>query len=227
MLLLGTIVNAATVIVGGVTGALAGRRLGTRFSEAAFRGIGLFTLVIGTYMALMTSSFLILAASVVLGSIAGEAMGVSAALERFGTALGRRLSFGGERFAEGMVAAFLLFCMGSMTVLGAVQEGMGRSSELLLTKALMDGVAGAMLASALGVGVVFSVIPLLLYQGGLTLAAAVLGSGLPEQVVAEVSAAGGVLLIGLGIDILGIRKMNAANILPALLIAGILAAAFQ
>lgn len=227
MLLLGTIVNAATVIVGGVTGALAGRRLGTRFSEAAFRGIGLFTLVIGIYMALMTSSFLILAASVVLGSIAGEAMGVSAALERFGTALGRRLSFGGERFAEGMVAAFLLFCMGSMTVLGAVQEGMGRSSELLLTKALMDGVAGAMLASALGVGVVFSVIPLLLYQGGLTLAAAVLGSGLPEQVVAEVSAAGGVLLIGLGIDILGIRKMNAANILPALLIAGILAAAFQ
>jgi len=227
VLLLGTIVNVATVIAGGTAGALAGKRFGTRFNEAAFRGIGLFTLVIGLYMALMTSGILMLAASVVLGSIAGEAMGIASALKRFGTALGRRMSFGGERFAEGMVAAFLLFCMGSMTVLGAVQEGMGRSSELLLTKALMDGVAGAMLASALGPGVVFSVIPLLLYQGGLTLVAAGFGSGLPEHVVAEVSAAGGVLLTGLGIEILGIRRMNTANMLPALLIAGVLSAAFH
>jgi uncharacterized membrane protein YqgA involved in biofilm formation len=220
----GTIANVATVIVGGLLGCIAGSRLGRRFSEAAFRGIGLFTLVIGMSMALRTGSFLILAFSCISGSLAGEALQVDAGLRRLGTALGRRLSFGGERFSEGMVAAFLLFCMGSMTVLGAVEEGMGRSSELLMTKALMDGFAAAIMASALGPGVIFSVIPLAIYQGGLTLIAAWAGGGLPGRVVTEVSAVGGVLLAGLGIEILGIRKMTSANMLPALVFAGVLAA---
>ncbi len=226
MILQGTALNILTILAGGTLGALAGSKLQTRFTEAAFRAIGLFTLVLGMSMAMQTSRLLMLAFSCIAGSLAGEAMDIDGALLRFGGFVKSRIRVGGARFSEGMVAAFLLFCMGSVTVLGAVQEGMGSSSELLFTKSLMDGVAAAMLASVLGWGVLFSVIPLAVYQGGLTILAGAAGSSLPMEVVNEVSAAGGVMLLGLGIELLGIRKLKIANMLPALVIAGVLEAVF-
>ncbi len=129
-----------------------------------------------------------------------------------------------SRFAEGLVTAFLLFCMGSMTVLGAIEEGMGGRPNLLAAKSVLDGFASLALASSLGIGVLFSVIPLFIYQGGLTLLAGSLQAVMSEVVVNEISAAGGLILIGLGITILEIKQLKVLNMLPALVFAGVLAA---
>jgi uncharacterized membrane protein YqgA involved in biofilm formation len=123
-----------------------------------------------------------------------------------------------------MITAFLLFCVGSMTILGAFEEGTQGDSSLLITKAVMDGFSSLALASALGVGVLFSVVPLLVFQGGLTLAAAGLGGFIPPQVIAEMSSVGGLMLLGLGLSILEIKRIKVVNMLPALLVAALLAA---
>ena len=131
-----------------------------------------------------------------------------------------------SRFAEGLVTAFLLFCMGSMTVLGAIEEGLGGRPNLLAAKSVLDGFASLALASSLGVGVLFSVIPLFIYQGGLTLLAGSFHAVLSDVVVNEISAAGGLILVGLGITILEIKQLKVLNMLPALVFAGVLAAVF-
>jgi len=133
---------------------------------------------------------------------------------------------GRSRFAEGLVTAFLLFCMGSMTVLGAIEEGLGGRPNLLAAKSVLDGFASLTLAASLGIGVLFSVIPLFIYQGGLTLLAGSLHAVMSDAVVNEISAAGGLILIGLGITILEIRRLRVLNMLPALVFAGVLAAVF-
>jgi len=131
-----------------------------------------------------------------------------------------------EKFTEGLVTAFLLWCMGSMTILGAMEEGFGNHPNLLLAKSVLDGFSSIALSASMGIGVMFAAIPLLIYQGGLTLLASLLGDFVSDAVIAEITAAGGLLLIGLGIDILEIKKLKILNMLPALVVAIILAAVF-
>jgi len=226
MRFLGTLINVGAVIVGSLLGLFFHARLPKRFTTVAFQGIGLFTLFIGFTMAAKTKSLLVLVFSIVLGAIVGELMDIDKWLNRFGGWLRVRLKLGNERFAEGLVTAFLLFCMGSMTVLGAIEEGLGGKPNLLAAKSVLDGFASLALAASLGVGVLFSVIPLLLYQGGLTLLAGSLHAVMSGAVVNEVSAAGGLILIGLGITILEIKQLKVLNMLPALVFAGVLAAVF-
>ncbi len=216
MLFRGTIVNAAAVAAGGLLGTLIGSRLPARLSPAAFRGIGLFTLVMGVSMALKAADFLVLASACITGSVAGEALRLEERMHSFGEWIKARAGLSSPTFTKGLTSAFLLFCTGSMTIVGSLEEGIGGSSELLLAKSVMDGFASLILASALGFGVVLSVIPLALYQGGLTLAASLAGSSIPPDMVSSMSSTGGVILIALGIDILGIREMKVANLLPAL-----------
>lgn len=224
--MLGTLVNVAAVVVGSIVGLLLHARLPRQLSEIAFQAIGLFTLFLGLSMALKTQHVLILVFSVVGGSVVGELLGIETGLNRLGEWLKVRLRIGSSRFSEGLVAAFLLFCMGSMTVLGAIEAGAGRTPTLYYTKSLLDGFAAVALSAALGVGVIFSVIPLFLYQGGLTLGAQLLGPVLSNPVVVEMTAAGGLILIGLGINILELRKLRVSNMLPALVVAALLAWAF-
>ncbi|HTW92067.1 MAG TPA: DUF554 domain-containing protein [bacterium] len=226
MRLLGTLINVGAVIAGSMVGTFFHARLPRRFTTVAFQGIGLFTLFIGFTMAAKTKSLLVLVFSIVLGAITGELLDIDRLLNRFGEWLKARLQLGGERFAEGLVTAFLLFCMGSMTVLGAIEEGLGGRPNLLVAKSVLDGFASLALASSLGIGVLFSVIPLFIYQGGLTLLAGSLHAVLSNTVVGEVSAAGGLILIGLGITILEIKQLKVLNMLPALVFAGVLAAVF-
>jgi len=241
MRFLGTLINVGAVIAGSLVGLFFHARLPKRLTTVAFQGIGLFTLFIGFTMAAKTKSLLVLVFSIVLGAITGELLDIDRLLNGFGEWL-RRLerkdshhkdtkAQSGEtpdrsRFAEGLVTAFLLFCMGSMTVLGAIEEGLGGRSNLLAAKSVLDGFASLALASSLGIGVLFSVIPLLIYQGGLTLLAGSLQAVLSDVVVNEVSAAGGLILIGLGITILDIKQLKVLNMLPALVFAGVLAAVF-
>uniref|UniRef100_A0A7C4CEC8 DUF554 domain-containing protein n=1 Tax=candidate division WOR-3 bacterium TaxID=2052148 RepID=A0A7C4CEC8_UNCW3 len=224
--MLGTLVNFGAVVVGSLAGLLLHSRLPKRLSEIAFQAIGLFTLFFGFSMALKTRHVLILVFSTVGGSIFGELVGIDSGLTRLGEWLKARLRLGSPRFSEGLVAAFLLFCMGSMTVLGAIEAGTGRTPTLYYTKSLLDGFAAVALSAALGVGVIFSAVPLLLYQGGLTLLARLLGTVLSEAMVAEMTAVGGLILIGLGVNILELRRLRVSNMLPALVLAALLARFF-
>jgi uncharacterized membrane protein YqgA involved in biofilm formation len=226
MRLLGTLINVGAVIAGSLVGVFLHARLPKRLTNVAFQGIGLFTLFIGFTMAAKTKSLLVLVFSIVLGAIAGELLDIDRLLNRFGEWLKARLRLRGDRFAEGLVAAFLLFCMGSMTVLGAIEEGLGGRPNLLAAKSVLDGFASLALAASLGIGVLFSVIPLFIYQGGLTLLAGSLHAVMSDVVVSEVSAAGGLILIGLGITILEVKQLKVLNMLPALVFAGVLAAIF-
>jgi len=242
MRFVGTLINVGAVIAGSLVGLFFHARLPKRLTAVAFQGIGLFTLFIGFTMAAKTKSLLVLVFSIVLGAVTGELLDIDKLLNRFGEWLRKRLEKKGNghedtkarsggvaeqsRFAEGLVTAFLLFCMGSMTVLGAVEEGLGGRPNLLAAKSVLDGFASLALAASLGVGVLFSVIPLFIYQGGLTLLAGSLHAVMSDVVVNEVSAVGGLILIGLGITILEIKQLKVLNMLPALVFAGVLAAVF-
>lgn len=213
----GTLINIAAVIVGGGLGLLFRSRLPERFTHTFFQAIGLFTLFLGFSMSLKTSNPLLLVFSLILGAIVGTLLRLQDRMESAGNYIQDKLKLKGGQFSEGMVTAFLMFCMGSMTILGAIEEGLGNEPKLLLIKSLMDGFSSIALVAALGVGVIFSVIPLLFYQGGITLLAAWVGESLSELMIDELTATGGILLVGLGISILGIKKIKVLDLIPALL----------
>ena len=224
--MLGTLVNAGAVAIGSLLGIFINTRLPKSITGIAFQAIGLFTLFLGVTMALETSNFIIMILSIVFGSIIGEGLDIDLQMNKLGNWLKRRLGASQENFSEGFVTAFLLYCMGSMTILGAIEEGLGDKPNLLLAKSVLDGISSIALAATLGIGVLFSVLPLLAYQGGLTLFASSLQDVLTNVVIGEVTAVGGILLLGLGITLLDIKQIKVLNMLPSLLIAGILAAFF-
>lgn len=226
MILFGTIVNVATVVAGSVLGYFFHSRLPQRFVKIIFQAIGLFTIYIGITMTMKTHELLILIFSMVIGSALGEWIDLDLYINKFSDWVKRKIKSDNETFSEGMITAFLLFCIGSMTILGAFEEGTQGNSDLLIAKSVMDGFSSLALASALGIGVLFSVFPLLLFQGGLTFLAYFIGNLMPENVVDEMSATGGLLLIGLGISIMEIKRIKVINMLPALIIAVILAYIF-
>ncbi|MAZ93994.1 MAG: hypothetical protein CMF58_06190 [Lentimicrobiaceae bacterium] len=212
----GTFVNIIAIIAGTSLGMLLNRRLPERYIKIFFQVIGLFTIFLGISMALETTHILHMVIALITGGILGEYLNIQKRVEFFGEYLKKRFKIGNERFSEGLVTAFLLYCIGSLTIIGAIEAGLTGNQNLILIKSIMDGVSSIALASALGIGVMFSVIPLFIFQGGITLMAMYFGDFFPPIMISEMSAVGGVLLIGLGIDILGIKKMSVLNILPAL-----------
>lgn len=226
MILTGTLINVATVIAGSLLGFLFHSRLPERIVKITFQAIGLFTIYIGISMTMKTNELLLLVFSMVIGSALGEWIDLDRYINRFSNWVKRKLKSGNETFSEGLVTAFLLFCIGSMTILGAFEEGTMGKSDLLIAKAVMDGFSSLALASALGIGVLFSIFPLFIFQGGLTILAYFLGNLMPDPVINEMSATGGLLLIGLGISIMEIKKIKVINMLPALLVSVLLAYIF-
>ncbi|MFA7710292.1 MAG: DUF554 domain-containing protein [Candidatus Neomarinimicrobiota bacterium] len=224
--MLGTLVNVGTVILGSSLGLLLHTRLPRKLIIIVFQVIGLFTLFLGFSMALKTANFLIMIFSGAIGAVIGELCQIERVINRLGENIKRRLKSDNDKFAEGLVTAFLLFCMGSMTILGAFEEGLGGKPNLLLAKSLLDGFSSMALAAGLGVGVLLAVVPLLIYQGGLTLLAGLLGDVLTTPIVNEMTAVGGLLLIGLGLTILEIKIVKVVNMLPSLVVAIILAGIF-
>lgn len=222
--MIGTLVNTVAVIVGSSIGLLLKSHFPDRIRDAIFRGIGIFSLAIGVSMAIETESFLIMIVSVLLGAITGEFLNIDDWMTRLSEKLKAKLGSSESRFTEGLMTAFLLYCTGSMTILGGIEAGMTGDASLYYIKSIMDGVSSIALASAMGIGVMFSAIPLFILQGGLTMLAKITGTAVPLSVVNEISAVGGLLIIGLGIEILELHKMKIANYLPSLIYAGILAA---
>ena len=224
--MIGTLVNAGTVIAGGTVGLLLKKNMPERITTIYFQAIGLFTMAIGISMVYKMQHILIVVSSMAIGSLLGEWWNLEGATEKLSDYFKRRLHIGSDKFSEGLTTSFLLFCIGSMTILGAIQEGTGGSSDLLMTKSLMDGFSAILLASAFGAGVVVSAIPLLLFQGGITLLAMYAGSLFTPSIIQGLTSVGGILLIGLGINILEIKKLRIMNMLPALIIVVILLCLF-
>ncbi|MCU4165339.1 DUF554 domain-containing protein [Carboxylicivirga caseinilyticus] len=218
MILQGTLVNIVAVLIGSTIGMVVGSRLPQRVVKSVFQAIGLFTIVIGIVMALKGSEMLVIVFSLIIGTIIGELLRIDESTERMSAKIKRILKVGNPHFSEGLITSFLLFCMGAMTILGAIDEGLGNGSEILFTKSMMDGFSSMALASVMGVGVTFSIVPMLIYQGGITLLAYWLGDFMAQQIISELTAVGGILLIGLGINILEIKQLKIMNMLPALLL---------
>ena len=219
MILTGTIVNVAAVLAGSTIGLVVGTRLPQKITKSVFNAMGLFTLFLGFYMALKGEQFLVMVFSLIIGTITGELLSLESRMERFSNNLKKALKMGNPKFTEGLITSFLLFCMGSMTILGAIDEGVGNGSNLLFTKSMMDGFSSIALAAAFGLGVTFSVIPLFLFQAGITLLAWWLGDFFPVVIINDLTAVGGILLVGLGINILELKHIRIMNMLPALLFA--------
>jgi len=184
MILQGTLVNIAAVVAGCLIGRLAGRYLSARMRQTLMIGLGLAVLLIGLQLALQSKQLMIVIGGLIFGGLIGEMIGIEKRLEEFGERLQKRFS-GMGKIAEGFVTASLLYCVGAMAIMGALQDGLGGPPTILYAKAALDGVASIALTSTLGIGVIFSVIPLLFYQGGIALAAE-----LADHVIAWQAAAG-------------------------------------
>jgi len=223
----GSVLNAAAIVLGGLAGLMLHSRLSQRFITITFQGLGLFTLFLGFVMAQRTQSVLIMVFSIVGGSLLGEGLDLDRRLNSLADWTKEKIRSKNEKFTEGFVAASLLFCVGSMAILGAIEEGMGEFPRLFVTKSFMDLMASAAMAASLGIGVVFSAFPVLIYQGGLTFLAEGVQRVMSPEVIEEVSAIGGLLLLGIGLSILEIKRIKVVNMLPALLLAGILASFFR
>jgi len=216
--MLGTIINAAAVVVGSSIGLALKKALSEKYTTIYFQAVGLFTLVLGVKMSMKISAPLIVALSLIAGGLCGEFLRLEERMNRLGDYMKARFKIGNERFTEGLITAFLLFCMGSLSILGPVEEGLkGNISELLKAKSLLDGFSSLLLSSALGIGVLFSVVPLVIYQGGITLIVSLIGKNIPDNYINEITVIGGILLIGLALDILNIKKLRIMNLLPALI----------
>ncbi len=227
MILFGTLVNVATVVAGSAVGLFFKSKFPERISKIIFQAIGLFTIYIGVTMAMRTNQILILIFSIVIGSAIGEWIDLERYISKFSEQMKVKIKSNNENFTEGMITAFLLFCMGSMTILGAFEEGTTGKSDLLFAKSIMDGFSSLALAAAFGVGVAFAVVPLLIFQGGLTLLSIWMGKEMPGEAICEISAVGGLMLMGMGLSIMDIKKIKVVNMLPSLVIAVILVYALR
>ncbi len=228
----GTLINIAAVVVGGGLGTLLGNRLPARIRETVMHGIGLVTLMVGVHLTLKTQNTLIVLGSVLIGALLGEWWQIDAGLERLSERLrnrvAKRLSAQSmSHFSEGFVTASLVFCVGPMTILGSIQDGLSGDYSLLAIKSLLDGFTALAFASSLGVGVVFSALTILVYQGGLTLLAGLAQNVLTASMIAEMTATGGVLILAIGLLLLELKRIRVANLLPALVVAPLIVAALQ
>jgi uncharacterized protein len=237
----GTLVNVATVLLGSSIGVLVGQRLPERTREVVTDGLGLVTLLIAALSAVAVTDpalavavgdsapVLIVLGAVLVGGITGSLLRIEQRLESLGDLLRRSLSRGGEhgsaqrhRFVEGFVSSSLVFCVGPLTILGSLQDGLGRGSDQLVLKAVLDGFASVAFAASLGWGVAASAVVVLVVQGALTALGAVVGTVLPEAHLLAVTATGGLLLAGVGLRLLRIRAVPVGDMLPALAVAPLL-----
>lgn len=226
---MGTIVNVAAVLAGSVIGLSVGARLPERLREIAFQGVGLVVVVLGFQQALLTHNLAFPLVAVVLGGVIGEALAIEGRLERLGERLRRKLEEGDEsesRFVDGFVSATLIFCVGPLTILGSISDGLGKGAQLLYIKSALDGSVSVVLASNLGIGVLLSAGSVLVIQGALTLAAGALHGVLTTRMVTELSATGGILIVGIGLKLLDVARLRVGNFLPALVIAPVAVALF-
>jgi uncharacterized membrane protein YqgA involved in biofilm formation len=227
---IGTLINTAAVIVGSLFGLLIGRRIPARFLGFITQAIGILTLILGVQMAMKmvsVASAISLLLALILGGLLGEWLAIEEAFASLGRRIENRFKFKDRNFAQGFLTASLLFCLGPMTILGSLQDGLQGDFQLLLLKSIMDGASSIFLAGSLGIGVLFSFIIVLVYQGGLTLLAKALSGVFTDPVILALTIVGGALVICLGLNLLEIKKIKVANFLPAIVFAPLFQLLFE
>ncbi len=221
----GTIINVVAIIVGSLLGLMFGSRIPERLKMTVIAGMGLFTAAMGMQLFVKSENQLIVLGALILGILVGESLGIEDGLQALGQKLEQRFSRDtetgtGSRFVRGFMVSSLLFCIGPMAILGSIQDGLTGDYNLLAVKSTLDGFASIAFASTLGIGVMFSSVILLAYQGGISLLAAQLSAIVTAPMMNEMTATCGVLLLGLGIsNLLEIKKIRVGNFLPALIFA--------
>lgn len=212
--------------MGSTIGTLLGSRFPERIKAMVFQALGLATLVIGMRMAFETKSILVFIFSLLLGGISGEFLRLQERVEGAADRLKGKLKRSSAGFSEGLVTAFLIFCIGSMTIVGAIDEGLRGDHTILLAKSVLDGFTSIALASTYGFGVGFSAVPLFLFQAGITLLASMSQQFFTPLLISQLTGVGGAMIIGIGINLLGIKKIRVINLLPALVWVAILTKLF-
>jgi hypothetical protein len=215
---MGTIINAIAIIIGGGLGLLFRKGFPERIAQTTLQVLGLFTLVVGVSMAIQGKEFIMILISLVAGAILGEWADIEGRLERFGGWLEKRFHVTEGSPAKGFIYASLLFCVGSMAIVGSITDGLKGDRSILVTKAVMDGIISIPFAASMGFGVLGSALPVLIYQGGITLLASKLQSLFAPEMIRELTSVGGVIVMGIGINILGLQKIRVGNFIPALLL---------
>lgn len=218
----GSVVNAAAIVAGTAVGLLLRKGIQERYQQTVLAGVAMSVGLIGVTMALKTQNILLVIVSMVLGGLVGEFLDIDARLEKMGAWLTQRLGAQYGNVGQGFVTASLVFCIGAMAVVGSIQDGMTNDAATLYAKATLDGIASAVFASSMGAGVALSAVPVLLYQGGISLAAAAFGATLPTAAVTEMSAVGGLLIVGISMRMLNLGDIRIANLLPAVFVAPLL-----
>jgi uncharacterized membrane protein YqgA involved in biofilm formation len=228
---LGTLVNVATVLIGAGVGLLVGSRVPERMRQTVISGIGLLVICVGVASFLETENAVFPVVAIVIGGVIGEALRIEDRLERTGERL-RVVAEGNRpraesRFVEGFVTATLTFCVGALTIVGSLQDGISGDNQLLIVKSALDGIVAVVYTAVFGIGVAFSAISILVLQGLVTILGVLVGDNLlDDRMVAEMEATGGPMIMGIGLMLLEVKRIRLASLLPALAVAPILVALF-
>ena len=216
--MLGTIINSISIIIGGIIGVVIKKGIKESYKTTIMDGIGLTVIIIGVMGAIKTENIILLIGSIVVGGILGEFIAIEKKLDNIGNSLQNKLGSKDSSFSQGFVTASLIFCVGAMAIIGSLEAGIQGDYNTLFAKSIIDGITSIIFASTLGIGVAFSSIPVFLYQGSITLLANSVKDLLTPQVINEMSAVGGMLIMAIGINILGLKKIKVGNLLPAVFI---------
>lgn len=214
---MGAIVNAICIVIGSGIGLIIHKGLSPRFSDIIMKGASLCVLLLGIQGAIKAENGLLLILAIVLGAIIGEALNIELAMEKFSYRLEKILVKNPDQstFAQGFLSAVMIFCVGAMAIVGSLQSGLLSDHSMLYNKGILDGIISILLAATNGVGVLFSAVAILIYEGGMTLLAGQLGNYLSSSVIAAMSSTGSVLLIALALNMLDITKFKVMNYIPA------------
>ncbi len=218
----GTLVNAGAIVLGALLGLLLKRGLPTEVRNLVMQVNGLVVMMIGLKMALESPNDVVLVVGLSIGALIGTVLRLDDRLNHLGMTIKARLRVQDSNFVDGFVSASLIFCIGAMAIVGSFEAGVNHNYDVLFVKATIDGIMSIVLASTLGIGVIFSGAAILLYQGGLTLLAGVLEPVLTDQVIAYMSSSGGLLIVAIGLSVAGIKEFKTANLLPGMFICGLL-----
>ena len=226
MVLLGALVNGACILIGSILGRFL-QHIPEKIKETVMSGIGLAVMVLGLQMGFKSDNFLVVILSIVGGAVLGEWMNLEARLNSLGNWLERRMKAKeGTSISQGFVTATLIFGIGAMAIIGALDSGIRNDHDVLITKAIIDGFTALVLASTLGIGVLFSAFPVILYEGSMAIFARQINTMIPtalmDSFILEMTATGGVMILAIGLNIIGVTKIRVANLLPGIMITAIL-----
>jgi uncharacterized membrane protein YqgA involved in biofilm formation len=216
--LLGTIVNTVSIVVGSLIGLFFKGNIPEKYSKTIMHAIGLSVVLIGMQTAIKTDAILIVIVSLALGSFLGEGLRIEDRLDQLGNWIGRRLSGDSSGISKGFVTASLLYCVGAMAIVGSMESGLTGNHQTLFAKSILDGIGSVIFASTLGIGVLFSAVSVFVYQGLITITASSIKNLLLPEVVSQMSAVGGLLIVAIGISLLEIKRIKIGNMLPAIFI---------